>query len=83
VPFIVAIALWGGLFWMGIPELFQLLADRSTNRADQVGNAQATMSAGRLLGLVSGALMMTAGAVVEGVATHHRWTRPSPDQSSA
>ena len=68
VVFGAAITLWGFAFWMGIPGVFKVLAERSANPADRAGDAQAIMAAGRVVGpFVGGALIDGFGATALGV----------------
>lgn len=66
--FSAAIVVWGFTFWMGIPGVFDVLAERSANPGDRAGDAQSIMAAGRVVGpFLGGALLDTAGAVTTGV----------------
>lgn len=68
VVFSAAIVVWGFTFWMGIPGVFDVLAERSANPGDRAGDAQSIMAAGRVVGpFLGGALLDTAGAVTTGV----------------
>jgi len=59
--FVLALAGWGFFFWMGVPAVYQLLAERSRNPADRAGDAQAVMAIGRVIGpLVGGAMTLPA-----------------------
>lgn len=60
--FFVAMALWGFAFWMAVPAVFRLLADRSLNPSERMGDAQASMAAGRIFGPVVGGLALGFGA---------------------
>ncbi|MCP3857645.1 MAG: MFS transporter [Actinomycetia bacterium] len=67
--FFVAVIMWGFFFWMGIPGVFKVLADRSVNPEDRAGDAQAVMATGRVIGpFVGGALLDTGGAATLGLA---------------
>jgi DHA1 family inner membrane transport protein len=59
--FFVAMALWGFAFWMAIPAVFRMLADRSLNPSERMGDAQAAMAAGRVLGPILGGAVLGAG----------------------
>lgn len=59
--FFIAMAMWGFAFWMAIPAIFRLLAERSHHRAERVGDAQAAMAMGRVFGPVLGALTLGVG----------------------
>ncbi len=58
---LVLMVLWGFLFWMGIPEAFTLLAQRSNYPEERAGDAQALMSAGRVAGPLLGGLALDNG----------------------
>jgi DHA1 family inner membrane transport protein len=62
--FVLALAGWGFFFWMGVPAVYQLLAERSRNPADRAGDAQAVMAIGRVIGPLVGGAMITAGSAV-------------------
>lgn len=64
VVFAMAIGLWGFSFWMGVPGVFTVLAERSANPADRAGDAQAIMAAGRVIGPFVG------GVVLDGLGTN-------------
>lgn len=54
--FYVGLAWWGFAFWMGIPGIMTMLAERSLEPAERAGDAQAVMAFGRAAGpLVGGA----------------------------
>jgi DHA1 family inner membrane transport protein len=56
--FAVAIVVWGFAFWMAIPGVFAVLAERSAHPSDRAGDAQAVMAGGRVLGpFLGGALL--------------------------
>jgi predicted MFS family arabinose efflux permease len=55
--FWLALPTWGFAFWMGIPGVYSLLAERSHYPEERAGDAQAVMAAGRVIGpLMGGAL---------------------------
>jgi len=57
VVFWLALPTWGFAFWMGIPGVYSLLAERSRYPEERAGDAQAIMAAGRVVGpLMGGAL---------------------------
>lgn len=58
VLFGLAIIVWGFAFWMAIPGVFTVLAERSANPSDRAGDAQAVMAAGRVLGPFIGGLVI-------------------------
>ncbi|MGH8875502.1 MAG: MFS transporter [Acidimicrobiia bacterium] len=49
---------WGFVFWVGVPEVFRLLAARSASPGERVGDAQALMALGRALGPAVGGLLV-------------------------
>lgn len=54
----VVLCLWGAAFWMAVPGLYTLLAERSRFPTERAGDAQAAMAFGQALGpLVAGALV--------------------------
>ncbi len=66
--FIAAITFWGFAFWMGVPGVFKVLAERSAHPADRAGDAQAVMAGGRVIGpLVGGLLLDGFGATTLGL----------------
>ena len=70
IVFWLALPTWGFAFWMGIPGVFSLLAERSNYPDERAGDAQAIMAAGRVVGpLMGGALYawsVTALGIVGG-----------------
>jgi DHA1 family inner membrane transport protein len=61
--FFAAVIVWGFAFWMGVPGVFKVLAERSANPEDRAGDAQAVMAIGRVVGpFVGGALLDAGGA---------------------
>lgn len=50
---------WGFCFWVGVPGIYLLLAERSAHPADRAGDAQASMAAGRALGPLLGAAVVS------------------------
>lgn len=59
--FFAALAVWGFAFWMAIPAIFELLAQKSRIPSERIGDAQAAMAVGRVLGPVVGGLALGAG----------------------
>jgi len=58
--YIVAMTAWGFVWWMGVPAVFRLLAERSLSPAERVGDAQSLMALGRVFGpLIGGAILGT------------------------
>jgi predicted MFS family arabinose efflux permease len=62
--FFVTMALWGFAFWMAVPAIFRLLAERSLTPTERVGDAQAVMAVGRVIGPVVGGSALAAGGFV-------------------
>jgi DHA1 family inner membrane transport protein len=62
VVFFAAMALWGFAFWMAVPASLQMLAERSVTPSERMGDAQASMAMGRVVGPVVGGLALGAGA---------------------
>ncbi len=68
VWFFLALAVWGGGFWLAIPDVFRSLAERSLTPAERTGDAQAAMAVGRALGpLAGGALLAASGFTALGL----------------
>jgi predicted MFS family arabinose efflux permease len=61
VVFFVALSLWGFAFWMAVPAMLRLLAERSDHPSERMGDAQAAMAAGRVLGPILGGLALAGG----------------------
>jgi hypothetical protein len=61
VVFFVALTLWGFAFWMAVPAMLRLLAERSDHPSERMGDAQAAMAAGRVLGPILGGLALAGG----------------------
>lgn len=59
--FFIALALWGYSFWMAIPAVLRMLADRSLTPSERMGDAQAAMAVGRVFGPVLGAIALGSG----------------------
>lgn len=92
VMFFGAMALWGFAFWMAVPAVLRMLAERSLNLSERMGDAQAAMAAGRVVGPILGGLALAAGqftrlsvvgasiiaaaAVVVAVVEMHRMRNP-------
>ncbi len=57
IVFWLALPIWGFSFWMGIPGVYSLLAQRSQYPEERAGDAQAIMAAGRMLGPLLGGAM--------------------------
>ena len=62
VVYIVAMIGWGFVFWMGVPAVFLMLADRSLSPAERVGDAQSLMALGRVFGPIVGGVLLGEGA---------------------
>ncbi|MEO6571785.1 MAG: MFS transporter [Ilumatobacteraceae bacterium] len=65
--FWIGLPLWGFAFWMGIPGVFALLAERSAYPEERAGDAQAVMAGGRVIGPLVGGALYTASPVALGV----------------
>lgn len=65
--FWIGMAVWGFGYWMGVPGAFALLASRSAYPGERAGDAQAVMSAARVIGPVIGGAVFTHSAVLLGV----------------
>lgn len=61
VVFWVLIIAWGFCFWVAVPGIYTLLAERSRHPAERAGDAQAAMAAGRALGPLLGGVVVGAG----------------------
>ncbi len=59
LQFTAILIVWGLSFWSATPEVFSLLADRSVFPSDRVGDAQAVMSFGRVIGPTAGGLLIS------------------------
>lgn len=91
--FFIVMAAWGFAFWMAIPAVFTLLAERSLTPSERIGDAQAMMALGRVFGpilgglalgatqfarlSVTGAAVMAAASVGVGVVAWHRARQPT------
>jgi predicted MFS family arabinose efflux permease len=62
IVYMVSMIGWGFVFWMGVPAVFLLLADRSLSPAERVGDAQSLMAVGRVIGPIVGGAILGAGA---------------------
>lgn len=60
--FFAAMAIWGLAFWAAVPEAFTLLGERSATPDERVGDAQAVMSLGRIIGPTAGGALLSAGS---------------------
>ena len=60
--FFAIVALWGLCFWSAVPEIFSMLADRSVFPSDRVGDAQAAMAFGRVVGPTAGGALVVSGS---------------------
>jgi DHA1 family inner membrane transport protein len=59
--FFAAMAVWGFAFWMAIPAVLRMLTERSLHPSERMGDAQAGMASGRVLGPILGGLALGAG----------------------
>jgi predicted MFS family arabinose efflux permease len=58
--FFIVMAAWGFAFWMAIPAVFTLLAERSLTPSERIGDAQAMMALGRVFGPILGGIALGA-----------------------
>ncbi len=61
--YLISMTWWGFAFWMGVPGIMQMLAERSREPGERAGDAQAVMAFGRALGPALGGVFADAGAV--------------------
>ena len=59
--FFLALTLWGFAFWMAVPAVLKMLAARSLHPSERMGDAQAAMAAGRVLGPLVGGVALGGG----------------------
>jgi predicted MFS family arabinose efflux permease len=59
--FFSVMVVWGFAFWMAIPAVFTLLAEKSLFPSERIGDAQAMMALGRVFGPVLGGVALGAG----------------------
>jgi predicted MFS family arabinose efflux permease len=59
--FLIAMIWWGFGFWMAVPPVFRMLAERSATPHERVGDAQALMAVGRAVGPLVGGLLIGDG----------------------
>ena len=62
IAFFLGMGLWGFCFWMGLPTIFALLADKSLDPGERAGDAQSLMAFGRAGGPLVGGLLVGDGA---------------------
>ena len=62
VVFYVGMTTWGFGFWMTVPRVLHMLAERSLSPDERVGDAQAGMAIGRAMGPLMGAPLASAAA---------------------
>jgi predicted MFS family arabinose efflux permease len=61
--FFAGMTWWGFAFWMGVPGVMQMLAERSLDSSERAGDAQGFMAFGRALGPAVGGTFVNAGAL--------------------
>lgn len=61
--FLVAVAVWGLLFFVAMPATFDVLAARSAHPEQRAGDAQGVMAAGRVAGPALGGALVSAGSL--------------------
>ncbi|MGH8946378.1 MAG: hypothetical protein ACRDVL_09520 [Acidimicrobiia bacterium] len=59
--FFAVMVVWGFAFWMAIPAVFTLLAEKSLIPSERIGDAQAMMALGRVFGPILGGVALGAG----------------------
>ena len=64
VFFFLGMAWWGFSFWMGVPGVLQMLADRSNEPGERAGDAQGYMAIGRTIGPAVGGVFADAAAFI-------------------
>ena len=62
--FFLGMAWWGFSFWMGVPGVLQMLADRSNEPGERAGDSQGYMAVGRTIGPALGGAFADAAAFV-------------------
>lgn len=62
VALYVILVIWGLSFWAAIPEAYALLSERSVHAADRIGDAQAVMAVGRVVGPTMGGVLVATGS---------------------
>jgi DHA1 family inner membrane transport protein len=65
ILFYAGLLWWGFAFWMGIPGVLTMLAERSLEPGERAGDAQAVMAFGRAVGPLLGGGFTDAGAFRE------------------
>jgi predicted MFS family arabinose efflux permease len=65
VLFYAGLLWWGFAFWMGIPGVLTMMAERSLEPGERAGDAQAVMAFGRAVGPLLGGGLADAGAFRE------------------
>ena len=60
--FYLGMAWWGFAFWMAVPGVLQMLADRSLARDERAGDAQGLMAIGRSIGPAIGGSFVDQGS---------------------
>lgn len=69
IVFWTLVTAWGFCFWVAVPGIYTLLAERSRHPAERAGDAQAAMAAGRAFGpLAGGVVVGTGGFEVLGIS---------------
>ncbi|MDH4117742.1 MAG: MFS transporter [Acidimicrobiia bacterium] len=64
IAFIGAMMGWGFAYWVGVPAVFRMLADRSLRPDERLGDAQSLMAVGRVLGPALGGIVLGADRFV-------------------
>jgi len=61
--FYLGMAWWGFAFWMAVPGILQMLADRSLEPSERAGDGQGLMALGRAFGPAMGGYFVDANAL--------------------
>jgi predicted MFS family arabinose efflux permease len=56
VVYVIAMTVWGFSWWVFVPAVIKLLAEKSLTPAERVGDAQALMAVGRIFGPLVGGI---------------------------
>lgn len=56
--FLTGMTAWGFAFWMAVPPLMRMLAERSLRPEERMGDAQSLMAAGRMIGPALGGAVL-------------------------
>lgn len=59
--FFLAMVTWGFAFWMAIPAIFRMIEAKAITPSERVGDAQALMAVGRVVGPIMGGVALAGG----------------------